>query len=40
MRARKVPEGIMDLVARGLTDAQIREIAKYLATLPSTEDDD
>lgn len=40
MRTRKVPEGIMDLVARGLTDAQIREIAAYLATLSETEDDD
>jgi len=38
MRARKIPEGIMDLVARGLTDAQIREIAAYLATLPETKD--
>jgi cytochrome c553 len=40
MRSRRVPEGIMDLVARGLTDAQIQEIANYLATLPSTEDSD
>ena len=38
MRSRKVPESIMDLVARGLTDAQIREIAAYLATLPETKD--
>ncbi len=40
MRARKIPEGIMDLVARGLTDAQIREIAAYLATLPETKGND
>ena len=40
MRTRKVPEGIMDLVARGLTDAQIREIAAYLATLSETKDED
>lgn len=36
MKARKVPGNIMDLVARGLTDTQIREIATYLATLPKT----
>jgi cytochrome c553 len=30
----------MDLVARGLTDAQIREIAAYLATLPETKGND
>ena len=40
MRARRVPESIMDLVARGLTDAQIREIAAYLATLPETKGND
>ncbi len=40
MKARRVPEGIMDLVARGLTDTQIREIATYLATLPPTGNDD
>ncbi len=40
MRSRKTPEGIMDLVARGLTDAQIREIAAYLATIPETKDAD
>ncbi len=40
MRARRTPEGIMDLVARGLTDAQIREIAAYLATLPETKNED
>jgi cytochrome c553 len=40
MRARRIPEGIMDLVARGLTDAQIREIAAYLATLPETKGND
>jgi cytochrome subunit of sulfide dehydrogenase len=37
MRRRKTPEGIMDLVARGLTDAQISEIAAYLSTLPETK---
>jgi cytochrome c553 len=40
MRAHRTPEGIMDLVARGLTDAQIAEIAAYLATLPETKEND
>ncbi len=40
MRSRRTPEGIMDLVARGLTDEQVREIAAYLATLPETQDAD
>ncbi len=30
----------MDLVARGLTDAQIQEIAAYLATLPESGNED
>jgi len=34
MKARTYPENIMDLVARGLTDSQIAQIAAYLATLP------
>ncbi len=40
MRTRRTPEGIMDLVARGLSDAQIREIAAYLATLPENKNED
>ncbi len=40
MRARQSPEGIMDLVARGLTDAQIADLAAYLATLPQTTNHD
>lgn len=40
MKARKTPESIMDLVARGLTDAQIQEIAAYLATLPESGNED
>jgi len=40
MRARSVPRGIMDLVARGLTDAQIQDVAAYLATLPQSSNED
>lgn len=40
MRTRRSVEGIMDLIARGLTDAQIAEIAAYLSTLPEGKDSD
>lgn len=39
MKRRKTPEDIMDLVARGLTDAQIAEIAAYLSTIPENGGD-
>lgn len=31
MRARPIPEGIMDVHAKGYTDSQLREIADYFS---------
>jgi sulfide dehydrogenase cytochrome subunit len=39
MRAKAKPEGIMERHSKGYTDAQILQLANYLATLPPTEDD-
>lgn len=36
MKYRSVPEGIMDLQARGYTDEQLRLISNYFATQPRT----
>ncbi len=36
MKYRSVPEGIMDLQARGYTDEQLRMIADYLAAQQPT----
>jgi cytochrome c553 len=38
MKAKAKPGDIMERHAKGYTDEQIRQIAAYLATLPSQED--
>ncbi len=40
MRAKVLPENIMERHSKGYTDAQILQIATYLASLPPTEDDE
>lgn len=39
MKAKAKPENIMERHSKGYTNAQILQIATYLATLPPTEDD-
>lgn len=39
MKNKNIPEDIMERHSKGYTDAQILQIATYLATLPPTEDD-
>jgi cytochrome subunit of sulfide dehydrogenase len=40
MKYRSVPEGIMDLQARGYTDEQLRLISNYFAAQPRTSSGD
>jgi cytochrome subunit of sulfide dehydrogenase len=39
MKTKAKPENIMERHSKGYTDAQILQIATYLATLPPAEDD-
>lgn len=37
MKSKSVPENIMERHAKGYTDAQLQQLATYLATLPSDD---